>query len=227
MAELLNQYRVWVQSQYVKNGKATSEQAAIKAALRPVLRLYGHVDVSDFGPQALVTCREEMVERDWCRRTVNKHVGRIKRMFAWGTERELVCGSVYHALLAVKGLRRGRTAARESRGVVPVSEDHVEAVMPHVSAQVAAMIRLQLATGMRPGEVVLIRPCDIDYSEDVWVYMPMRHKTEHHGHERTVPLGPRARGVLEAFLEDCDAEGFVFDPSSPLKDGASGVALEA
>ncbi len=212
VAELMNSYWAWVQTHYVKEGKPTGEQGAIKAALRPVLKLYGHVDVTEFGPQALITCREAMVERGWCRKTVNKHVGRVKRMFAWGTERELVTGSVYHALLAVKGLRRGRTAAKESLAVLPVTKEHMEAAILHVSAQVAAMIRLQWATGMRPGEVVLMRSCDIDRADDeTWTYKPMRHKTEHHGHARLVPLGPLSRSIIEPFLDRPD-EAFLFDP---------------
>lgn len=212
VAELMATYWAHVQKHYVKDGKPTGEQAAIKAALRPLLKLYGHVDVSEFGPQSLLACREEMIERGWCRYTVNKHVGRVRRMFAWATEREFVPGSVYHGLLAVKGLQRGRTAAKESPGVSTVKVEHVEAVLPHVSAPVAAMIRLQLAAGMRPGEVVLMRACDIERSETVWVYAPTRHKTEHHGHARTVPLGPEAQRILKPFLEDRDPEAFLFDP---------------
>ncbi len=213
VAELIAAYWSHVRHHYVKRGKPTSEQPAIRAALRPLLELYGHVDVSSFGPQALLTCREEMVGRGWCRYTINKHVGRIRRMFAWATEREMIPGGVYHALTAVKGLQRGRTAAKEGKGVRPVKEAHVEGVLPHVSSQVAAMIRLQLASGMRPGEAVLVRPCDIDQSDDeAWIYTPLRHKTEHHGHDRMIPLGPQAREVLKPFLKGREAEAFVFDP---------------
>lgn len=213
MAELIAQYWAFVQGHYVKHGKPTSEQGAIKAAVRPVLELYGDVDVREFGPQALVTCRTAMIEKGWTRYTVNKHVGRVRRMVAWGTERELVPGSVYHGLLAVKGLQRGRTAARESKGVGTVSIEHVDAVLPHVSPQVSAMIRLQLLNGMRPGEVVLMRPCDIedDGCAD-WLYRPHRHKTEHHGHDRVVPLGPGAQRILKPFLADRAPEAYLFDP---------------
>ena len=78
-------------------------------------------------------------------------------MFKWGVANELIPASVHHALLAVGGLRLGRCQARESEPVRPVPVEHVNAVLPHVSPQVAAMVRLQLLTGMRPGEVVVMR----------------------------------------------------------------------
>ncbi len=52
----------------------------------------------------------------------------------------------------------------------PVDVKHAEAVLPYVAPQVAAMIRLQQLTGMRPGEVVLMRPVDIDRNGNVWIY---------------------------------------------------------
>lgn len=143
------------------------------------------------------------------RRTINQNAGRIKRMFRWGVENEMVPGEVYHALCAVEGLKRGRSAAKESEGVKPVPEEHVEKVLPIVSAAVGAMIRVQLLTGMRPGEVVIMRGCDIDRTGRVWTYKPMRHKTEHFGEQRVVYLGPQAQKVLKPFLEG-GREGFLF-----------------
>jgi integrase len=62
--------------------------------------------------------------------------------------------------------------------VKPVLEEIIHRTIPFMLKPVQAMVLLQLYTGMRPGEVVLMRPCDIDQSQDVWVYMPERHKNE-------------------------------------------------
>ena len=110
VAELIQDYWAFVRAHYVKNGKPSGEQACVKAALRPVVDLYGHRQAGEFGPQSLVACRDTMVDKGWSRYTINKHVGRVRRMFAWATERELIPGTIYHALQAVKGLQRGRTA---------------------------------------------------------------------------------------------------------------------
>jgi integrase len=73
------------------------------------------------------------------------------------------------------------------------------------------MVELQRLTGMRPGEVVIMRACELDCTSLPWVYRPSRHKTEHHDHERVIYLGPRARNVLASFLED-GRTGYLFSP---------------
>jgi integrase len=62
------------------------------------------------------------------------------------------------------------------------------------------MLRFQRLTGCRPGEVCLVRPCDVDTSQDVWCYRPESHKTEHLGRERLIFLGPKAQDVLRPYL---------------------------
>ena len=68
------------------------------------------------------------------RKFINKQVGRIKRMFAWAVEEELLPVSVHQALLRVKGLKKGKSQAREKPAVRPVPDAFVEAVLPHVPA---------------------------------------------------------------------------------------------
>ncbi len=100
----------------------------------------------------------------------------------------------------MEGLRKGRTEAPESPPVEPVSDTTVEATIEHLSSIVADMVRLQRLAGMRPGEVCTMRPCDIDRSGDIWLYRPESHKTEHHGRDRVVPIGPKAQDVLLRYL---------------------------
>jgi integrase len=81
-----------------------------------------------------------------------------------------------------------------------VPDAFVEAIPPHVSRQVWAMIELQRLTGVRPGEVVIVRTCDLDTTGRIWVYTPASHKTEHHGKERLIYLGLRAIEVVRPWL---------------------------
>ncbi|HYW80086.1 MAG TPA: site-specific integrase, partial [Thermoguttaceae bacterium] len=76
----------------------------------------------------------------------------------------------------------------------------------------ADMLRFQRLTGARPGEVCILRPCDIDRSEDVWAYRPESHKTEHHGRERIIHIGPKAQAILRPYLLR-DADAYCFSPS--------------
>jgi integrase len=198
------QYVRFADRYYVKDGFPTVEPGNIRLVLRLVRRLYGTAQASSFGPLALKTIRDEMIRAGHCRTEINRRIGRIVRMFEWGVSEELVHPFVYESLRTVSGLRKGRSAARESQPVRPVSEEMVMAVKPFVNRQVWAMIELQRLTGMRPGEVVLMRSSDLEMSGDVWTYTPHRHKTEHHGKTREVLLGPRAREVLRRGTVDRD-----------------------
>jgi len=57
----------------------------------------------------------------------------------------------------------------------------------------------------------MIRPCDLDRSGAVWEYRPESHKTEHHGRERVVFIGPKAQQVLQSYLLR-SAESYCFSP---------------
>ena len=45
-------------------------------------------------------------------------------------------------------------------------------IRPYVSRQVWAIVQLQCLTGMRPGEVLTIRSCDLDTTGKLWLYRP-------------------------------------------------------
>ena len=45
----------------------------------------------------------------------------------------------------------------------------------------------------------------------MWIYRPASHKTEHHGHNRVIPLGPRAQAVVSRFLK-ADTSAHLFSP---------------
>src|SRR5262249_54818924 len=92
----------------------------------------------------------------------------------------------------------------------------VEATLPQLTPTLAAMVRLQLATGMRPGELVIIRPCDVDRTGPVWVYRPESHKTEHHDAIRVVFIGPQGQEVLKPFLEDRAPDAYCFSPTESM-----------
>ena len=180
-------------------------------ALRPLRQLYGRTPANEFGPKKLKAVRQHMVESGLSRGVVNTRIGRIKRMFKWAVAEELIPPSVYHGLQAVSGLTFGRSAARETEPIRPVPDFYVAVVLPFVSPHVAAMIKFQWLTGMRPGELVLMRPCDIDTSGDIWIYEPFDHKNRWRGHRKQIPLGPEAQRMLQPFL-DRDPQAFLFSP---------------
>lgn len=187
VVELIARYWHHVKDYYRKpDGTPTSEQHNVREALKPLKDIYERESAAEFGPLKLKAVHQHMIDKGWCRTNINRAISRIKRMFRWAVENELVPGSSHHALAALSGLRAGRSEARESEPVKPVADAVVGATVPHMTPMLRAMVQLQRLTGMRPAEVCLMRTCDIDISGSVWIYKPHRHKTEHHGCDRLV-----------------------------------------
>jgi integrase len=199
--EVLLQYWHWAERHYRDaDGNPSREPENLRLALRPLKALYGHTPARDFGPLALRAVREAMVKAGLCRGVVNARVNRVRRAFRWAVGMELLPPSVLQALQTVPGLHRGGGEAREAEGVAPVAPEHVEAALPHMPAPVAAMVRVQLHSGCRAGEAMVMRACDIDRSGPVWCYRPHRHKGRHRGRDRVIFLGAQARAALRPFL---------------------------
>jgi integrase len=196
---------------YSKDGVPTQEFNSIEQAVRPLRALYEETTVAEFGPIALKAVRQKMIDAGLCRTHINQRVGRIVRLFRWGVENQLVDVAIHQALQAVRGLAQGRTTARESKPVRPVPEARVDAIRPHTARQVWAMIELQRLTGMRPGEVCLMRSCDLDVSGRVWSYRPQSHKTERYGRDRVIYLGPKAQEILRPWLRT-ELTAYLFSP---------------
>lgn len=215
LLEIEAAYMRHAREHYVKNGRPTSEQGNIDRALGPVRDLYGETNAVDFGPLALKTVRQKYIEKGWERRSINRCILRVRQMFKWAAEQELIPASVYHDLRTVSGLQAGRGVALESERVKPVPDESVDAVRPFVSRQVWAMIELQRITGMRSSEVCMMRGIDIDTTGELWLYRPQEHKTEHHGHARVIELGPRAKVIVEEFLKP-DLSAYLFSPADAL-----------
>lgn len=212
ISQVVYRYREFAKTYYAKNGEPTKEFTEMRYALRPLRELYGDTLASEFGPLKLKAVRQHMIDaQDLCRGVVNARVKRIKRFFKWASSEELVPPTVSHGLRDVAGLRRGRTHAREAEPVKPVPDAWVEVVIPHLSPQVAAMVQIQRLTGMRPGEVVLMRPCDIDMQGEVWLYEPHSHKNQWREKARLIPLGPKTQAILREFL-GLATDQYLFSP---------------
>jgi len=194
------------------DGTHTQEIVTLKQAIKPLAHLYGELQGEEFGPRALKAVRQKMVESGWCRSHINKQISRIKSIFRWSAEEEMVSGSVYHALRAVRGLQKGRTEAPESEPVRPVPDADIEAIHPYVSRQVWALIQLQLFTGARPGELIRLRPTDIETRGEVWTVNLDEHKTAHHGHTRRIYFGPEAQKTIGEFMADRPLNAYLFSP---------------
>jgi integrase len=223
------------------DGTPTNELNDVKLSLRPLKELYGFTPARDFKPLALKAVRNAMVRQPIVRKTrvidptsgkktwrekvirvglargvVNQRISRIRRLFKWAVENELVPPAIYQGLECVSGLQRGRSDARETKPVRPVSMALVEATLPFVNPTIEDMLRLQLLTGARSGEICSMRSCDIDMSGTVWLYRPQHHKVAHRGFGRVIPIGPKAERIVRKYLKT-DIQAFLFSPREAME----------
>lgn len=209
VAELADAFDVHARRYY---GTDSSEYSHFSTLVTMLVEHYGARFTADFAPPHLKAMQGAMVRRGWCRGNINKQVVRLRHIFKWGVGEGLVPGNVWQGLMAVPGLRRGRSDARQTPPIKPVPQAYIDAIQPFVSRQVWAMIELQLLTAARAGEITSMRPVDLDTTGKVWTYTPQQHKTAHHGHSRTIYLGPRAQEVIRPFLAGRVIDAFLFSP---------------
>jgi integrase len=202
----------YAKAHYRRHDRQTGSADNYKPVLALLRQRYGHTPAAKFGPLALKALQAAMVEANQSRRYVNDNVARIKRLFRWSASEELIPSSVPERLNNVDGLRKGLSDARETAPIQPVAEATVEATLGHLPRTVADMVRTQMLTGARPGEICVMRPGDIDRSGDVWKYKPAEHKTEHHGHQRVICIGPQAQAILRPYLLRQD-HAYCFSPA--------------
>ncbi len=169
IVEMLAAFRRFAVKHYRRDGKPTRSLDNILDAARPLLRLFGRELVRNFGPLKLKAVQSQMVRDGLSRKVVNARLGKVKRVFKWAVSEEIAPPELAHALASVEGLQAGRTDAHESPPVRPVDDAIVDATLDHMPTVVADMVRFQRLTGARPGEVCIVRPCDIDRSDEVWM----------------------------------------------------------
>jgi integrase len=168
------------------------------------------VPLDRFGPKMLKDVQSELASRPKKQRQdgeavmltrymVNRTIKEIVAMFAWAVGEELVPADRLVSLRCVKSLRAGESLARESVPVSPVSDNDIEAILPHLPPVVADLVRFARLTAVRPSEACRLRTADIDTGDNLpaprWTLE--KHKTAHKGKVREIAIGPRARQIIE------------------------------
>ncbi len=202
VADVIARYLEFAEGYYCRpDGSPSREVANLRDAVRAVLACYGSLEVGEFGLRQLKQVRQQLIERGLARRTINDRINRTLRVFAWAAEEELCAPEMPSNLKTLRALPRGRSQAKESKRVVPVTREQFEAALEHVTRPVAGVLQLMWHTGMRPGEACSLRPADLDQQGRVWFYRPLSHKTEIYGKERSIAIGPMGQAVLRLFLD--------------------------
>jgi integrase len=202
------------------DGTPTSEHEGYTSDLAAVVRRHGGLPAADFGRDELRDLRDFWAGLKVTRGTVNKRLGRVKRLWRWACGEGLVGADALAGVLAVRGLREGEAPDREP--VVGVPPEHFEAVLPLLAAGLANAARFQRLVGCRPGEATALRRRELaeggavrlggrtlPVPEGLWAFSPERHKTRKKRRHLVYLVGPRARDLLRPLLPaDPDAPVF-------------------
>lgn len=218
--QLTERFLEWARTYYRRqDGTPTGEVSNLERACALLNERHGDLNPQEFTPNRLRAFRDGLVNRRFrqrtdaagqiiegsgkvlCRNYINNVTRRIRQMFKWAESRELVSATCYHRLTSVGSLKAGRSDARESMGLAPVTEEQVKATVPHLSRQVAALVWFCWFTGARMGEAVQLATRYVDMKKEVWLFQPPRHKNAHRGKDRVIPIGKDAQGAILPFLQ--------------------------
>lgn len=206
IGELCARFLLWGEKHYRRaDGTPTDTlKCWFVAAFKSLLKLYRDTPTDRFNVTDLEAVRDYMVaqltparktekagpkgrkpkkpQKALARTTINQRIGKIRELFKWGVGKRIVPAPNWQELCALKPLEPGRTDARESTTKGPVDPELVEKTLPRLPAPVVAMVRLQLATGMRPSEVCAMSLDQVQRRKDgTWVYRPRHDKRPHTG----------------------------------------------
>jgi len=185
---------------------------------------HGDESPDTFGPRKLEALRDQFIAEGNCRKYANHRTRLVVRIIKHGVSRELVKPDRVAALEALEPLRPGD--AREGTPRTGVAITDIEKTLTKLPPVLQAMVRLQLATAMRPSELFRMTPAMIDRSGDVWFYRPTEHKTAHKGVIKGVPLLDDARSALTPYLfGEADSLCFVTHLGTPWNKDSYRIAI--
>jgi integrase len=149
--DALEAYRRFAAGRYTDKREANR----IGTALAAVADLYGTQPAASFRAKAMREVRARLLtggKKPRSRRYVNKLARSIQTAWRWLACEELVPAEAAASVGLVRALGPGDGGV-ERGPVLPPPPGLVERTLPKCPPTVAAMVRVQLLTGMRPGEV--------------------------------------------------------------------------
>ena len=240
--DIIGHINAWAKSEYRVGPNGNSEANCIKAAMamlevtatvrlpkKPSQSVYiPDLPADDFTRLHLKGCREIAVQRRRSRRYINAQINRIKRCFGQAHEDGLVEKAVIDDITRLAGIRAGSPRVRDLPKTKAVPQIYIDKVLKHVSPMVAAVIKVQLHTGMRINETLQMRVGNLNTAGELWLFdLGINHKTSLGVEPKIVMIGPLAQSVLSPWLDKAMARRDLRAPIWPSDANESGVLKSA
>ena len=241
VGEIASEWLTWIEATQCPNGKSrTSRYYSARQAIA-AMEDFWEYPVTCFGSRELTEVQEKLVntavisrpkdpaktpkKRLRCRVTINNTIHRIRQLFKWAATRKRIEQDEWPALKAqlemVTPLLRNQTQAWDGPEDRTVSDEVVDATIPHLPDIVADLLRFQRYTGCRPGEAQSLLLGEIDmrplpHYEGTWVYTVPQHKLSWRAKHlpRKIAIGPKAQEILKKCIPrlNGDPKRAVFSP---------------
>ena len=191
---LAGEFMSWAEVYYRRgDGTRTGHALNLRHALAPLVARYASRSLDSLRATEVRHVQSDLVALGLSRPTCNARMRHLRGFVRWSVARDHADAVSIARWSAVEPLKRGRTLAPEPPPVRPVRWSSVASANPHLPASIASAVAVQWWTGMRVGEVCRMHRREVLCSAGGKVlYRPRLHKTAHHGHERTIVLGPRS-----------------------------------
>jgi integrase len=246
IAEVVRDYMAFLHTPeggYVKpDGTESCHLRLMVQALRPLTAMFGTLPIAFFTAKELTEIKTAMdghlwfdgeekdKPRPWNRKTINRHISRIRRFFRYAGQHELLPPGRLDNLQAVPGWKKGycKVAKEPKKKQRMVSDAHLEIILDLAPPPIADLLWVIRRTAMRPTEACLLRVrCPEEpsrglfmHTEDgVWEYRPEDWKLdwmeddEVDGEEDWIVfLGPDLQEVLQPYIERSAPEEYLFRP---------------
>jgi len=170
--------------------------------LRHFLRWHASLEDTPFSPERLaehdlIAYRQQMIAAGRHPATVNRRLEALRRLGRWAHNRGMLAGDVVHDVRAVRMVRNRRP--------VGLTDPEVHAMLRAagasghgLAARNYALVQLMLQTGIRVGELAMLRVGDVT-TNDRSGNVRLRHGKGLK--EREVPLNATARRAIRAYLD--------------------------
>jgi len=219
VADLVLAHSLYAARHYTRDdGSQTDEVRAFKICLSPLVEKHADRCVEAITGRDIGEIVDQWAAKKLLRKTINKQLGRIKRVFAWGARprQELVSEEAAARIAMVAGLQIGDDGAIEGEEVWPVPMGDLIRTLNYLDEtrpEIAAIARFQFFTGARPEEAVSIQADEllsksfrikgktIRIPEGVLIFKPEQHKTRRRGHEIFYAVGPEAQKAIAGHLK--------------------------
>lgn len=136
--------------------------------------------------------------RPYSRQYVTKLLGCIRQCWRYLALHDYVSADcAAKVTLAVRAAKKN--ASPSLPPTRPVSAEAVRATVQFLPPAIADMVSVQIATGMRTGELVSMTWEAIDSSGSTWIYAPPKHKNSWRGHQRRIYLPDELQEILRKY----------------------------